>query len=488
MIPAVGSQAEEVRRVNWSEENSPRLPSPQSQSRSQERESGFRAPSVPDFSIVSNLGYLNPPKRPCPSASNPHSVSTLAMVLGAARKSLFQTWFAVEAIPIYAVVVGAVGGAGWYMTRLATRPDIVWDRRNNPTPWMSVEQGMQTKLMSVNQKFDKVVIRKSHPCRSSCHHGPVNSAIQLVRFSSVPKQANRYVKIAFSKFLRPRYVWAIGPLDSSSLLKKDGCRSTTPLSMANFSNRAIVWLSVHREERVSDCMIEQTGARAKTGVKRNQQQYDLPLKILSYDELYGWTMDKIVEQVGRKNNCTYLLPRFDESVLMSLDIGTFCGVFRRQALDRGAAQLGVDHIVTGHNADDIAETIESVMRGDIARLGRCTQITTQSEDTIKRSKPFKYAYEKEIVLYAHFKKLDYFSTECIYSPDAYRGHARAFLKDLEAARPSAIVDIIHSGEAFELREEAKTVAKAQRKHYVSHKVLKLTKTRRDLFEMRIHFE
>ena len=38
------------------------------------------------------------------------------------------------------------------------------------------------------------------------------------------------------------------------------------------------------------------------------------------------------------------------------------------------------------------------MRGDIARLGRCTAVTTQSEDTIKRSKPFKYAYEKEIVM------------------------------------------------------------------------------------------
>jgi tRNA(Ile)-lysidine synthase TilS/MesJ len=36
---------------------------------------------------------------------------------------------------------------------------------------------------------------------------------------------------------------------------------------------------------------------------------------------------------------------------------TFCGVFRRQALDRGAAMLKVDHIVTGHNADDIAETV-----------------------------------------------------------------------------------------------------------------------------------
>jgi tRNA(Ile)-lysidine synthase TilS/MesJ len=64
--------------------------------------------------------------------------------------------------------------------------------------------------------------------------------------------------------------------------------------------------------------------------------------------------------------------------------------------------------------------------------------------------------------YAYFKKLDYFSTECIYSPDAYRGHARAFLKDLEAARPSAIIDIIHSGEAFEVREEVKATQRAQR--------------------------
>lgn len=126
------------------------------------------------------------------------------------------------------------------------------------------------------------------------------------------------------------------------------------------------------------------------------------------------------------------------------------------------------------------------MRGDIARLGRCTAICTQGEDTIRRSKPFKYAYEKEIVMYvalssyplppyvlihfddddgrryAYFRKLDYFSTECIYSPDAYRGHARAFLKVLEAARPSAIIDIIHSGEAFEVKDEVRAMQKTQR--------------------------
>ena len=50
-------------------------------------------------------------------------------------------------------------------------------------------------------------------------------------------------------------------------------------------------------------------------------------------------MDEVVAQIGKKGNCTV------------------CGVFRRQALDRGAAMLGVKHVVTGHNADDMAETV-----------------------------------------------------------------------------------------------------------------------------------
>lgn len=55
-------------------------------------------------------------------------------------------------------------------------------------------------------------------------------------------------------------------------------------------------------------------------------------------------------------------------------------------------------------------------------------------------------------MYAHFKKLVYFSTECIYAPNAYRGHARAFLKDLEKIQPSVIMDIIHSGEKIKFKE------------------------------------
>ena len=165
-------------------------------------------------------------------------------------------------------------------------------------------------------------------------------------------------------------------------------------------------------------------------VKRNAVQYDMPLKIVGYDQLYGWTMDQVVDTIGKKGNCTY------------------CGVFRRQALDRGAKMLEIKHVVTGHNADDIAETVlMNLLRGDLPRLSRSTSIVTGSSSSeVKRSKPLKYAYEKEIVLYAHHKKLDYFSTECVYSPEAFRGTARSLIKSLERVRPSAILDIVRSGE------------------------------------------
>lgn len=51
-------------------------------------------------------------------------------------------------------------------------------------------------------------------------------------------------------------------------------------------------------------------------------------------------------------------------------------------------------------------------------------------------------------MYAHFKKLVYFSTECVFAPNAYRGHARTLLKDLEKVDPAVVMNIIHSGKSY----------------------------------------
>lgn len=106
-------------------------------------------------------------------------------------------------------------------------------------------------------------------------------------------------------------------------------------------------------------------------VYKTAEKLNLPLKVLSYDQLYGWTMDRIVGEIGNKNNCTY------------------CGVLRRQSLDKGSHMINADVVCLGHNADDVAETVlMNLLRGDLARLQRCTSMVAADDpNAIPRVKP-----------------------------------------------------------------------------------------------------
>ncbi|CRH01009.1 PP-loop family protein, putative [Plasmodium relictum] len=256
-------------------------------------------------------------------------------------------------------------------------------------------------------------------------------------------------------------------------------------------------------------------------VYKLEKLYNLPLKILKFHDIFSYTMDEVVKFIGKKNNCTV------------------CGVFRRQAMEKGALLFNATKLVTGHNADDLAETIlMNMCRGDIDKLAKNiddrtiispfnnsvekeklinnkdqiknhkdysneiendinkknifqnekynndlyqvkTKINTvknqiqnrvndnlKKEETINsgitnleesvnqnnfflpRLKPLMWCYEKEIVLYAYHLKLDYFSTECTYSPNSFRGNLRIFIKEIETINPQFILNIIHSAEFF----------------------------------------
>lgn len=175
----------------------------------------------------------------------------------------------------------------------------------------------------------------------------------------------------------------------------------------------------------------------------NSRDLGLRLETVSFEEVFGITMDGVVERIGRRGNCTY------------------CGVFRRQALEEAARRAGVDCIVTGHNADDVAETVLlNIVRGDVSRLRRCTSPRTRTQVladgtvlSLPRLKPFRNTYQKEIVLYAFYKRLRYFSTECTYSPGASRQDLRMLVKELARTDPTVIMKIIRSGEMFQLSEE-----------------------------------
>ncbi|KAL0365995.1 UNVERIFIED_CONTAM: Cytoplasmic tRNA 2-thiolation protein 1 [Sesamum radiatum] len=128
-----------------------------------------------------------------------------------------------------------------------------------------------------------------------------------------------------------------------------------------------------------------------------------------------------------------------------------------QALDRGAALLKVDKLVTGHNADDTAETVLlNILRGDIAR---CSSVFNLLIDS--------------------FEVGSLTCSSRIYSPNAYRGFAREFIKDLERIRPRAILDIIKSGEDFRISTSTKMPEQGncERCGYISSQVRMLLQSR-----------
>ncbi|NXT20382.1 CTU1 protein, partial [Syrrhaptes paradoxus] len=205
---------------------------------------------------------------------------------------------------------------------------------------------------------------------------------------------------------------------------------------------------------------------ALAAVRRSRR--DLPLLLVSHRELFGWSVDEVGGLLGgdggQLGGAGGKLGGVGGSQGGSRGSSrcTVCGVWRRQALERAARALGVDWIATGHNADDIAETVlMNFLRGDPNRdpvaPGRVRQPPVATPwPAVARWKPLRHAYEKEIVLYAHFRRLDYVSTECVYAPHAYRGHARALLKDLEATRPSSVAALGHSGRRLAISAEVAT--------------------------------
>ncbi|KAN0131041.1 hypothetical protein V8E53_010950 [Lactarius tabidus] len=73
---------------------------------------------------------------------------------GPARRTFMKHWWAIEAVPIYVVIGAVVVGGTWYLGRLAHGPHVVWTKAN-PTPWNTVKQDENVKMMAVNQKFEK---------------------------------------------------------------------------------------------------------------------------------------------------------------------------------------------------------------------------------------------------------------------------------------------------------------------------------------------
>ena len=149
--------------------------------------------------------------------------------------------------------------------------------------------------------------------------------------------------------------------------------------------------------------------------------------IVFFKDMVGKTMDEIASKHDELGECSY------------------CGVFRRLCLNKKSKELGIDKLVTGHNLDDMAQSIlMNFVNGDVKKLARLGPHKKIQPGLIPRMFPLRVIPEKEVALYAILKNKEYHDGECPYSIRAYRGVFRDIVDDLEYRNPGTRHSILNS--------------------------------------------
>jgi uncharacterized protein (TIGR00269 family) len=152
--------------------------------------------------------------------------------------------------------------------------------------------------------------------------------------------------------------------------------------------------------------------------KKSAEDLGIPLHIVTFSDLMGTTMDEIFKLPIKTTPCSY------------------CGVFRRKALNTKAKELGATRLATGLNLDDTAQSIlMNLLRGDVAKLARLGPHKKIQEGLVPRIQPLRLIPEKECYLYAMLNKIEFYDGECPYSERALRGKYRDILNTLEKDNP-----------------------------------------------------
>src|SRR5436309_10598234 len=124
-------------------------------------------------------------------------------------------------------------------------------------------------------------------------------------------------------------------------------------------------------------------------------------RVVRYEDTVGWGMDEVVAADPTAIPCSY------------------CGVFRRQALNVAAKETDADYLATGLNLDDTAQSIlMNVARGDVEKLARLGPHERVQPGLVPRLQPLRMIPEKEAYLYAMRRGIPFHDATCPHAERA----------------------------------------------------------------------
>ncbi len=162
--------------------------------------------------------------------------------------------------------------------------------------------------------------------------------------------------------------------------------------------------------------------------EKNCSELGVEMHTVGFKELFGETMDVIAARDRELGTCSY------------------CGVLRRRALDEAAKAVDADRLATGHNLDDMAQSVLlNVLRGDAMRIDAFRPGGQSLEGFVRRVKPLCEVPERETTFYAYVNGLEFQSLPCPYSEEAMRSDVRRFLNRMEVKRPGTKFIVYQTG-------------------------------------------
>jgi len=152
-------------------------------------------------------------------------------------------------------------------------------------------------------------------------------------------------------------------------------------------------------------------------------------EVISFKELFGSELD------------TYLKDKKERLTACS-----YCGVFRRKAINIAARRVGANKIATAHNLDDVLQTyLLNILEGDVERFVRFSPVLQDPRGQfLTRVKPLCEVPEKEVALYGYSDDLKFQSASCPYMGEALRNELRSIFNRLELAHPGVLFSAYHA--------------------------------------------
>ncbi|MFN3909687.1 MAG: TIGR00269 family protein [Candidatus Anstonellaceae archaeon] len=184
--------------------------------------------------------------------------------------------------------------------------------------------------------------------------------------------------------------------------------------------------------------------KAYEQAKKTAKKLKVPLYRFSFDKEYGTTIDKIVKKKNRFGSCSY------------------CGVFRRDLLNKAAKKIKASKLAVGHNLDDAVQTIIlNLIRNEPHRLMRFgPNIKNVNNEFITRIQPLIKIAEIEVATYALINDLNMHFHDCPYAQQAMRQLVREIVNQIEDKYPGTKIRIFRFLETLQMEYKRKNEPKA----------------------------